>query len=348
MLIGLIIFFGLSFLILIHEAGHFFAAKMFSLKVDEFGFGFPPRIFAWKKGETEYSLNWLPVGGFVRIAGENDRLEGVEHLAQLSEAEKKRFFFSQPAWKRSLIILAGVAMNFLIGWILVSAILMIGTPRQLVITDIQAGSPAEAVGLKPGDVISGFKISGDFIAFVDAHRGESVSFEIKRGNEKLSIQATPRRETKEGEGALGVLLGDAGADREPFFAAIGDGLREAAFIFWYTVLSFADLIKNLVSHATVPAEVSGPVGIFVVAQQTGKLGLIYLVQLLAVISLNLCVLNLMPFPALDGGRFFMILIEKIKGSPISQRTEIFVNTIGFALLMLLIAGITVRDIIRLF
>jgi regulator of sigma E protease len=355
-LIGLIVFFGLSLLVIAHEAGHFFVAKWLGLRVDEFGFGFPPRIFArrpvgkqGKKGETEYSLNWLPFGGFVKIAGENDRIQGALQLSDdISAREKKRLFMFQSPARRAAVIVAGVLVNFLMGWVLFSFVFAIGTPRAVLITGVQPGSPAEAVGLASGDILRDFETSESFIQFIDLHRGELVGLNIRRGEQDITATAIPRVQTREGEGALGVLLGEAGVVRRPPAHAIGAGLRQAAIFFWYTLLSFGDLLRNLVFHASVPEGVAGPVGIFSVAQEAGKLGLVNLFQLLALISINLSVLNLIPFPALDGGRLFLIGIEKIKGTPVSVRVEALVNGIGFALLILLIAGITVNDIVRLF
>src|SRR3989344_1140270 len=155
-MITLLTILGLSFLILGHEAGHFFTAKAFRLKIDEFGFGFPPRMFAKKRGETEYSFNWLPFGGFVKIAGENDTPSGPAELQAVPEGEKKRYFAFQPAWKRVVIIVAGVAINFIIGWLLLSIVFMVGTPQIVVVTGVQANSPAALAGFHEGGVIKGF------------------------------------------------------------------------------------------------------------------------------------------------------------------------------------------------
>ena len=345
MLIAILVIVGLSLLILGHEWGHFFAAKKFGLKVDEFGFGFPPRIFAWKRGETEYSLNWLPFGGFVKIAGENDRVNGdLTKLSDLSAVEKKRIFLFQPAWKRSVIILAGVAVNFVIGWILISAVFMTGTERALVVTEVQKNSPAAAVGILAGDVVDGYFESQPFINFINENKGKEVEIRVKRGEEALSFKATPRAETEPGEGALGVGLAEAGFPKQGFFTAIGTGLIKTYEIGKLTVYSFYKLVAGLLTSGTLLQGVVGPVGIFTVAQQAGQLGFVYLIQLVSLISINLAVINLIPFPALDGGRFLFIMIEKAKGSPLPLKVEAIANGVGFALLILLMLAITVRDV----
>jgi regulator of sigma E protease len=368
MLIALIVIVGLSLLILGHEAGHFFAAKLFGLKVDEFGFGFPPRIGAKKIGDTEYSFNWLPFGGFVKISGERGEFSLMEEVSDIGNGQSamadreektaiadtrypiadRRLFYAQPTWKKSLILLAGVIMNFIFGWLFISVAFMIGTPQALVVGGVEAGSPAAAVGIVTGDVIKNFKDSQDFIAFVDAHKGVPTQFELLRGGKEVDVTATPRTQVGPNEGALGVSLADAGYPREGFFPALRDGFTNAAQLLWLTVGAFYDLIKSLVVHGSLLAGVVGPVGIFGVAEQTGSIGLVYLLQFLGVISINLTVVNLIPFPALDGGRFLMTIVEKVKGSPIPEKVEGWVNGLGFAFLIVLMVLLTVRDVRGLF
>ncbi len=346
MIIFLIVIIGLSLLILGHEAGHFFAAKAFGLKVNEFGFGFPPRITAWKRGETEYSLNWLPFGGFVKIAGERGEFEMVHPDGRHMEEgdDESRFLYAQPPWKKSIIMLAGVFINFVLGWIFVSLTLMIGAPQALVISDVQANTPAQTVGLMSGDVIQGFATAQSFIDFVNANKGKPIMVTVTRSGAEHAFTVTPRTEVPPGEGAIGVALAEAGTPRENFFRALYDGLINSALLFWLTVLAFGQLISQLFVHATLLPGVVGPVGIVGVAEETGKIGLIYLLQFLGIISINLTVVNLIPFPALDGGRFLMTVIEKIKGSPISYKFEAWVNGLGFAFLILLMVLLTVRDV----
>ncbi len=348
MITALIVIIGLAVLILGHEAGHFLSAKFFGMKVDEFGFGFPPRIKAIRRGETEYSFNWLPFGGFVKISGEEEQITNPEKLESLPPAEKKRYFLFQPAWKRLIVIASGVFVNFIIGWLMISFVFMAGTPSLLLISEVQPGSPAQKAGIMAGDIIKNYSSSKDFIGFINARRGEPVTLDIIRGNKGLSITAIPRISNAENEGALGVVFSESGMKRQGFFSALAGGFKESLFISGATFSAFYELAKNLILHGSLLAGVVGPVGIFSVAEQTGQIGLIYLAQLIGMISLNLAVINLIPFPALDGGRIFLIIVEKIKGSPVSIKTQSMINGAGFAFLLFLMAIITVRDVANLF
>jgi regulator of sigma E protease len=347
MLIAILVVIGLSLLILGHEAGHFFVAKLFGLKVDEFGFGFPPRIGARKIGDTEYSLNWLPFGGFVRISGERGELalvDGENGASPVSEADQKRLFYNQSAWKKSLIVLAGVIMNFILGWILISAVIMIGSPQTLVITGTEPNSPAVQAGFMSGDVVMNYRDYQSFTAFVDSHEGQPITVAVLRNGKEIDLSVTPRVNPSPDEGAIGVSLEEGGTARENPIAALRDGFLDTIIIFWLTLQAFGQLIQQIFIHASIPAGVVGPVGIFGVAEETGKIGLTYLLQLIGVISINLSIVNLIPFPALDGGRFVMILIEKIKGSAIPEKLEAWVNGLGFAFLVALMILITIRDV----
>lgn len=358
MLIIIIVIVGLSLLVLGHEAGHFFAAKMFGLKVDEFGFGFPPRIAAKKIGDTEYSINWLPFGGFVKIGGERGEFALVDGESDLAPPgtpaaptaltaitpATEKLFYNQPAWKKSVIVLAGVFTNFLLGWIFITIVLLVGVPQTLVIAGTEPGSPAAQVGLQAGDVVKGFNDSQSFINFVDQNKGKPITVSVIRNDKEFDYTITPRVTTSADEGALGVELDQGGAARESFFAAARDGLEDAAILSWLTVMAFAQLVQQIFVHASIPAGVVGPVGIFGIAEETGRIGLAYLLQFIGIISINLMVVNCIPFPALDGGRFLMVLIEKVKRSPLSPKIEAWVNGVGFSLLLLLMIVLTVRDI----
>lgn len=352
MLIIILVLVGLSFLILAHEAAHFFFAKFFGLKVSEFGFGFPPRIGAKKIGETEYSLNWILFGGFVRIAGEHGEFEMLENpngerALKSHDVKVSKLFYAQPAWKKSLIVLGGVIMNFFLGWLLISSALMIGTPKAVVITDIEPNSPAVAVGIQSGDAVKGYASAREVIDFVNAHRGQPITLNLLRNAKEIDVTVTPRVVTAPGEGAVGIGLADAGSPREAPLPALYDGFMASIGMFGAIIMAFGGLIKQIFVHASLPAGIVGPVGIFGVAEETGKIGLVYLLQFIGIISINLSVVNLIPFPALDGGRFVMVIIEKIKGSALSRKIEMWVNGLGFAFLLLLMLLLTVRDVLNL-
>jgi regulator of sigma E protease len=345
MVTALIVLISLVLLIIGHELGHFLAAKWFKIEVPEFGIGFPPRITGIQKGGTLYSVNWLPFGGFVRIKGEDEHaVQGQTPTAE----ERQGNFAYQPVWKRSIVILAGVVINFIIGWVLITAVYSIGTPPLVLVARVQPDSPAAAAGLQSGDVVEGYAKADQFVQDVNAHKGEQMNITVVQGSQSKTISVTPRTNPAPGEGALGVELSEGGAPRENVFRALWDGLKTSGLIAGATILGFAQLIKMAFLHVSLPQDVVGPVGIFSVAQQTGKFGFIYLVQLVSLISINLAVLNLIPFPALDGGRFLLLIIEKIKGSPVTKRVEGTINAAGFIVLIALMVAITARDVARLF
>ncbi len=343
MLIGIIfVIIFLSILILVHELGHFLVAKKFGLFVEEFGFGLPPKIWSKKIGETIYSINALPFGGFVKIFGEDGN-----NLEKLPESERKKNFASLKIWQRALIISAGVLFNFVLGWMVISLVFVIGTPQAVVITDIKKNSPAMEINLKAGDKIIGFVDTNKFIKYINENRGKEVSLNIERGKEKINFNVVPRINPPVGEGSLGVGLVDAGLPKKNPIASIWEGFKTSIELVKNIFLALVDLaVKAVIGKASFE-QIAGPVGIIKLTSQAGSLGFIYLLQLLAMISLNLAVLNIFPFPALDGGRLIFLGIEKIKGSPINPKFEKIINTAGFIFLILLMAVITIKDIIKL-
>ncbi|MBM3257513.1 MAG: site-2 protease family protein [Candidatus Liptonbacteria bacterium] len=349
MLITIIVIVGLSLLIVGHELGHFGVAKFFKMRVDEFGIGFPPRLWAKKKRETEYSFNWLPFGGFVKIAGEDpEKAEEQVASGQVASSEKDCLFSFRPAWQRFLVIVAGVVANFILGWWLLSIALMIGTPSAVVVAGVDAGSPAAQAGIAAGDVIKEFRTAEEFINYVNQNKGKAIELQALKGSGEKVIRVTPRENPPPGEGAIGVQLAEAGEAPHGFFSALWEGLMRAGLIIGLTFQAVWEMLRSLVMQGSVSADVVGPLGIVSVAQRTSEIGFAYLLQLLSLISLNLAVINLIPFPALDGGRLLLIFVEKIKGSPIPRRVEGFINGIGFVLLLILMVVVTVRDVIRLF
>jgi len=374
MLIGIIaVIIFLSILILVHELGHFLLAKKFGLLVEEFGFGLPPRVWGKKIGETIYSINALPFGGFVKIFGENREDEVTSQLDEeisVAEMEEKittsdnkliidekltvekiailgcRSFNSLSAGRRTLIILAGVLMNFLLGWLIISLVLSIGAPQAIVITQISQSSPAESIGLQVGDKI--IDTSADnFIKFTNENRGKEITLKIERNTEIKEFSITPRVNPPADEGALGIGLIETGAPKQNIFYSIWDGLKTSIQIIELVLAAIFNLFKQLFTTGGVNLSgVAGPVGIVKATAQAENLGFSYLLQLLALISLNLVVINIFPFPALDGGRLLFLLIEKIKGSPLPVKFERYANAAGMAILLILMISITIRDIVR--
>lgn len=341
----------LSILILVHELGHFLTAKKFGLWVEEFGFGLPPKIIRKKIGETIYSFNALPFGGFVKIYGEDNLKENQS---------KERSFIGLKIWQRATILFAGVFMNFLLGWLALSVVFSIGLPQAILITEVKENSPAAEIGLKAGDKIveiNGVKIfsnesffgSEQAIKIINENRGEEINLKIERNGEKtpLDFSVTPRVSPPAGEGALGIGLVDAGLPKKNVLASFWEGLKTSLALVKIIVSALLGLIiKAFVGKASLES-ITGPIGIVKLTAQAGTLGFVYLFQLLALISINLAVINAFPFPALDGGRLLFLAIEKIKGSPVNQKFEKIVNAAGFAFLIFLMILITIKDIIRL-
>ncbi len=359
MLTAIIFIIILGVLVLVHEFGHFITAKRAGMKVEEFGFGFPPKIFGIKRGETTYSINWVPFGGFVKIFGENGE-----------EKNDPRSFASAKAGVRSWVIVAGVIMNFLLAIALLSVDNAVGlrvgldeasrskaTDIKIQILEVAPKSPAELAGIKPLDEIVRLKIgSKDFTAkttdevqgFINQNRGHEVVIETRRGANIIDSKVIPRANPPTGEGALGISLAITGIIKYPWYQAIYHGAFDSAIILERTFVGYGTIIGNLFTTGKAGVQLSGPIGIAIVTGQAAGLGFAYLMQFIALLSINLAVLNILPFPALDGGRLLFIIIEKIKGSPINKKIENAVNTIGFALLIILMIYVTTKDILKFF
>jgi regulator of sigma E protease len=397
MILGIVfVIIFLSILVLIHELGHFLAAKKFGLLVEEFGFGLPPRIWGKKIGETIYSINALPFGGFVKIYGEdkegdglnadsrgprsrrftslrgrlnadsrgqkrisiieteeilnsNKQIEASEEIVIKEEnkiLDDKRSFQSLPISKRMIIIFAGVLMNFLFGWLVISIVFSLGIPQAVLITSVAKDSPADTINLQPGDKIIGFSKVDDFIKFIDENRGKEITLKIEREGKVKEFKTIPRINPPLGEGALGIALIESGLPKKNLLASVWEGLKTSLKIIQMVFVAIFNLMtKAFVGKANLE-QVTGPIGIVKLTAQAGSLGFIYLLQLLALISLNLVAINIFPFPALDGGRLLFLLIEKIKGSPLPIKFEKYANAVGMVFLLLLMLVITIKDIMR--
>ena len=345
-MIILIVLISLSVLILVHELGHFLTAKFFGVRVHEFGFGFPPKILGKKVGETTYSLNLLPFGGFVKIHGEDGE-----------EIQDKRSFAVQSVGRRSVIVLAGVFMNVFLGWLILSAVFAIGSPRHLAIGGVGEMSPANKANIKGGDVVLEATFNSlvlkdpirvnEFIALVKEAGENTVNLKIKRGDTIFDVSLRGRTNPPSGQGSLGLSLVEIGFAREPLLKSFAKGAIATFETLKMVSLGFLNFFSRLFVTPQIIETVTGPIGIFTLAAQAGSLGIVYLLELIAFISINLAVLNLIPFPALDGGRFLFLLVEKIKGSPIPRKFQMVVNAIGFVALIILMVIVTVKDITRI-
>lgn len=407
----------LGLLVFVHELGHFMMARKFGVRADEFGFGFPPRVFGWQRdkngklkffwrhnapleekvkdletddevyvnnGDTIYSLNLIPLGGFVRIKGE---------MGENPDDEDS--FAKKSAGKRSLILIAGVTMNVLLAIVLISIGLLIGVPHiidddmpasarirdeKIQFSYIEENSPADEAGLKTGDIIlsiDGQKISGILAIqnYIDSQKGGEIEVELKRlaigskfdvveekegqaliNNEtgiitkkiKVSTIGDIFTDSEENldRGAIGVSLVKTGLVSYPWYQVLWRGTELTINLIKELIVAFYYLFKNLIINQKASMDVAGPIGIAILTKEVTKLGLVYVLQFAAVLSINLAIINILPIPALDGGRLLFILIEKIRRKQVNQRLEAALHNIVFILLLILLVFITYKDVMR--
>jgi regulator of sigma E protease len=380
----------LGLLVFVHEFGHFVVARRAGMKVHEFALGFPPRAFGWYKDpktgkkhftwgrgkdglksavsgeeatedypDTLYTVNWLPLGGYVKIKGENG-----EH------ANDPDSFGNKKAWVRAVVLVAGVSMNFLLAAVLLGAGFIIGLPSDIstledkqailvgspsvAVQQVEKDSPADVAGITFGDQIVSInnvaiEESTQVSEYIAEHVAEELSILVLRGEQELTLQMTPALlDGMEDKARVGVLLVDAAVVRYPWYIAIYKGFVAAGVMTINILLAFFFLIKNLILGNGLAFDVAGPVGIAVIVGNSARLGISYLLNTIAVISLSLAVINILPIPALDGGRILFIGIEKLIKRPVPMKYEQMAHTIGFVLLMALIVVITWRDVVGLF
>lgn len=355
MLTVLVFFVILGLLIFVHEFGHFFAAKRSGAAVDEFGFGFPPRIWGFRHKETLYSINAIPLGGFVKVRGEDSRTMEPGTFAALSIGRR--------AW----VLVNGVLMNIVLAYVLFTVGFLIGTPttlsddippganvteRNLYIESVIMNSAAERAGILPGDIIQQIDrlpvtSLSEVQAYNSARAGSSESLRIKRDGNVVMVTVTPQVLPDSGGKAVwGVELVEGGILRFPIHLALYHGITATGTLFWNILNAFGDLIRQIFTTRSVSDDITGPIGIAVLTGRVVDLGIFHLIQFTALLSLNLALINILPFPALDGGRLLFLVIELFTRKRVSAKIERVVHSTGFALLLLLIAFITFRDINR--
>lgn len=348
-------------LIVVHEFGHFVAAKLSGMRVDEFGLGYPPRAATIAKiGETVYTLNWLPFGGFVKIYGED------------GDGENTRAFSRRPRVLQALVLVAGIAMNLLFAYVLITGALISGTPRalsaselaqahsmELAVAAVLPGSPAAQAGLLPGDSILSAKDAtgtwhaadpASFTTFIAESVGAPVTLSVQRNGSELSVVATPVAGVVTSDPsryALGVEVATIGIVPLSLGKAIVQG---ASFTWSATVLTAEGLLHFFYSIFTLRADLSqvaGPVGIATAVGSASAQGIGNLFAIMAIISINLALINLIPIPALDGGRLLFVIIESVIRRPIKPSFARAANAIGFMLLVLLMVVVTAHDLFRI-
>ncbi|MBI3634268.1 MAG: site-2 protease family protein [Candidatus Yonathbacteria bacterium] len=352
----------LGILVFVHEFGHFIAAKKAGVRVDEFGIGLPPRLWKKKIGETIYSINLFPVGGFVKIFGENPDEESI------GGEDSKRSLFHSSKLTQGWIISAGIIFNLLFAWVLITSGFIIGVPFSsddllygsrvkdafVLISGVAPRSPALTAGLKEGDRIVSLSAEGEELPhptisatqdFIASHSVLTISY--LRGEELKTVTVRPEDGLKEGAKAIGISLDIVGTLKLPVHQALYAGSTITISIIKSTVVGLFEFFKNIFSGTAGFSDISGPIGIVGAVKNASSLGFSHLIYLTALISINLAVINIFPFPALDGGRLFFIVIETIKRSPLRPSFVNTINGIGFALLILLMVVVTYGDIIKI-
>lgn len=361
---SIIIFFAVLFvLVLVHEWGHFIVAKKTGMRVDEFAIGFPPKLFGIKKGETAYNFNALPIGGYVKIWGENGEDEDGG-----ASVDRSRAFGSRPKWAQALVLVAGVVMNIILAWVLFTATYLIGIPTavdesvatdaaDLYVAGVLADSPAAV--LPVGSVIESISYENvtiesptpsEFTNTVAEAVPNSVEVSYTYADTSEVITLSPVQGLIESEPEryiVGASLSLLEEQKRPFFTAVVDGAKST----WAGLVGIAGGLWSLIAQSFAGeadfSQVAGPVGIVGLVGDAAAFGITALLTFTAIISLNLAVINLLPFPALDGGRLVFVIIEAITGKPIPHEWAGRINVVGFLILMLLMIAVTYNDILRL-
>lgn len=352
----------LVLLIVTHEFGHFIFAKLFKVKVEEFGIGYPPRAFLFGKiGDTEYTFNWIPFGGFVRLFGEDD-----------TESKSRGSFSGAKKWQQAVILVAGVLANALTAYLLFAWAFTLGVPRivdtpvsdpnaQLLVSDVVPGSPADAAGLIAGDRIVGVETpGGDDVKelspdgvkdFVRERGGVPILVTYERARASSTVTVRPANAVVPGAAgrpAMGVGLVMVANESLSWGDALVEAFYTTGNAFKYVGNSLWTMVRDTAVGAPDLSQVVGPVGLVSVIGDASHNGAGYVIELAAFIAVNLAIINLIPIPALDGGRLLVLLIDAILKKPAPRLAIQLLNTIGIALIILLMITVTYNDVIRLF
>lgn len=369
----------LGILVFVHEFGHFVMARRNGMKVDEFGFGFPPRLIGFQKtangyktvlghwkdkviedgnqtgqapnDSTIYSINSIPFGGFVKIRGENNEHE-----------EDPRSFINRPFGARFKVLIAGVAMNIILAWVLISLGFIFGIPaatdnpseiskfaelkdRKIAIMEVVPNLPAAKAGMQSGDIVlfidnKSFSEVEQIRSYIKSNVGNVFNFKVKRANQEMDIKVASLINPPTGEGPTGIALANVGKLSVPWYIAPWEGAKATISQVYNIITGIYKLITAKLGWGSL----GGPIKIAQLTGEVRHMGFDYLMQFTAFLSLNLAVLNILPFPALDGGRVLFLIIEKIRGKKNNQKIEQIANTAGFMFLILLMILVTIKDV----
>lgn len=349
----LVAFFSLIILMIIHEFGHFIIAKKFGVKVEEFGIGYPPRIFGKQFGETLYSVNLVPLGAFVKIYGE----EGLP--AQAGDVDDYRSFSNLLIWKRILICLGGVIAFWIAAAIIFSVVFYIGADvpigdqnipgindTRIQILEVQKDSPADMAGIQSGDELVGFNTVADFKQFVQESKGKSVVLNIKRNSEAMSVSLIPRVSYPADQGPTGVSLERIAhiIKRHAWYEAPFQGILYTGEVTWKALVAICHFFAGLFNGTGVPkeAQLAGPIGITIFLSRAVEYGTGFFLYFIGSLTVLLAIFNLFPIPALDGGKLIFLIIEKIMKKPVPVKWEQGITIFCFVALISMSLFITVK------
>jgi regulator of sigma E protease len=351
-----VVFFGL--LIFFHELGHFILSKLVGVKVLKFSLGFGPKLLGKKIGETEYLISAVPLGGYVKPLGE-------EPGEEISEEDKPRSFQYQPVWKRAAIVVAGPVFNFLLAYIIFLAFLSFKLPVAIpdlnsvttTIDNVMDDSPAMKAGLKKDDTIEA--VDGESIMDwnemaekFSKNPGRELTLKIKRGNEIINVKIIPEAVKTKDENDKEVVVGRIGISKKMGAKIIQSGsifsapFKAVEAVYDWSVLT-GEVVVKLFSGSVSAKQVGGPILIVDAAAKAAEVGAFAYFNFIAIISINLAILNLLPVPVLDGGHILFFAIEALRGKPLSEKILVIANRVGMALLLCLITLVFYNDIVRI-
>ncbi len=355
--------FLIGILVFVHELGHFWVARRFGVRVDEFAFGLPPKLWSIKRGHTTYAINAIPFGGYVKMYGQND-------FAPVSSAKaplNPEHFEAKTWWQKSLILCAGVFMNMLLAIILLTSGYLIGMQplipgsplfeqalekHGVAIYEIKKDSIAEKYAIPAETTIravNGTLItsSEQFKSVLEEAKPKGITLELVNGEENITLTLPP----VPADQTLGIAYADAikiNPVQLPLTQAVYYGISDSFDVLFDTFEGLGKLLVGLFSNLEISSEVTGPIGIFRITSEVAKVGIIPFMQLLALLSISLAAINIIPFPALDGGRLIFVLLEALIGKRFNKLMEGKIHLVGMALLLLFMVTITYKDIVSLF